>query len=39
VVYDDWDLRAAKRISKKIGSVKPVVSELQICSYDGGGGA
>ena len=36
VVFDDWDLRSARQISKKIGGVKRVVSELQICACDGG---
>jgi osmotically-inducible protein OsmY len=39
VVYDDWDLRTAKRLSKKVGGAKRIVSELQICACDGGGGA
>jgi BON domain len=38
VVSDDWDLRTAKRLSGKIGGVKRIVSELQICACDGGGG-
>jgi osmotically-inducible protein OsmY len=38
VVSDDWDLRTAKRLSRKIGGVKRIVSELQICACDGGGG-
>jgi osmotically-inducible protein OsmY len=39
VVFDDWDLRTARRVSKKIRDVKRIVNELQICSCDGGGGA
>jgi len=39
VVFDDWDLRIARRLSKKVGGVRSVVSELQICACDGGGGA
>jgi hypothetical protein len=39
VVFDDWDLRVARRISKKIAGAKRVVNELEICSCDGGGGA
>ena len=38
VVFDDWDLRTARRLSKKVGGVRSVVSELQICACDGGGG-
>jgi BON domain len=39
VVFDAWDLRTARRISKKIAGAKRVVNELEICSCDGGGGA
>jgi osmotically-inducible protein OsmY len=39
VVFEDRDLRAARRISKKIAGAKRVVNELEICSCDGGGGA
>lgn len=37
MVFDDWDLRVARRISKKIAGAKRVVNELEICSCDGGG--
>jgi osmotically-inducible protein OsmY len=30
VVFDDWDVRAAIRITKKIAGVKRVVNELEI---------
>jgi BON domain len=38
VVFDNSDLQAARRISKKIAGAKRVVNELEICSCDGGGG-
>ena len=39
VVYDNWDLLMARRISKKIAGAKRVIDELEICSCDGGGGS
>jgi hypothetical protein len=36
----NWDLRTARRVARKIGGVKRIISERQICSScDGGGGA
>jgi len=39
MVFDDWDLQIARRISKKIAGAKRVVNELEICACDGGGGS
>jgi hypothetical protein len=39
VVFDNSDMQAARRISKKIPGAKRVVNELEICSCDGGGGS
>jgi osmotically-inducible protein OsmY len=39
VVFDNSDMQAARRISKKIAGAKRVVNELEICSCDGGGGS
>ncbi len=30
VVFDEWDLRAAKRIAKRIAGVRRVVNDLEI---------
>jgi hypothetical protein len=39
VIFDDWDLQVARRISKNIAGAKRVVNELEVCSCDGGGGS
>ena len=39
IVFDVWDIQAARRIiRKRVFGVKRVVNELEICSCDGGGG-
>jgi osmotically-inducible protein OsmY len=30
MVFDEWDLRAALRISKKVSGVKRVINDLEI---------
>jgi osmotically-inducible protein OsmY len=35
IVFDDWDMRQAMRISRKIAGVKRVINELEI---ESGGG-
>jgi osmotically-inducible protein OsmY len=30
LVYDDWDVRAAIRISKRVAGVKRVINQLEI---------
>ena len=30
IVFDDWDLRTARRIAKKVPGVKPVINDLEI---------
>ncbi len=30
IVFDEWDLRIAKRISRRVAGVKRVINELEI---------